>query len=371
MSRRLTDERLALGSRIAEGRVLSELTQSGLAQRSGIERTALAKIESGTRAVSATELVHLAAALDRSVDWFFTVSPPAVLSRRADPAVGGRSAVLDARVERIARDVAGLIREEVVGQVTYPSFPPPRDLEDAELRAGEARALLGLDSEPLVELQAKSEGMGLLAFSLPLGASSGDAAYVALENWGVAVLNGSSDPGRRRFNLAHELGHHLFGDVYAPEIGLSPQDETEKLINSFAIHFLLPRSGVGAVWREFPDDPRLAATALAVRFRVSWTAACAQLRSLGLIDAGQRESLIGRPLGKSDFLELGEHWVAEMDAPSVPPQYGRRVLGAYRRGKLTSARTVELLWGTVLEEELPDQAEVPIEAFRRDFTPLP
>jgi Zn-dependent peptidase ImmA (M78 family)/transcriptional regulator with XRE-family HTH domain len=365
------DERTELGVRIAEGRALADLTQAQLAQRCGIERTALAKIESGTRRVSATELVAIAAALDRPADWFFASSPPAVVSRRADPAVGGRSAALDSRVERVARDVEDLIKNDVLAQATHTDLSPPGDLEAAERRAGEARSLLGLASEPLIELQAAAERMGLLAFSLPLGPSGGDAAYVALESWGVAVVNGSADPGRRRFNLAHELGHHLFGDAYAPEIGLSPQDETEKLINAFAINLLLPRDGVLAVWEEFTTEPRLAATALAVRFRVSWTAVCAQLRNLDLIDAGQREGLASSPLRKSDFVELGEHWVAEMDPPSIPSDYGRRVLGAYRRGKLTSARTVELLWGTVPEAELPEQAEIPIEALRRDFTPLP
>jgi len=67
---------------------------------------------------------------------------------------------------------------------------------------------------------------------------------------------------------------------------------------------------------------------------------------------------------------LGERWVAELDPPSVPSLYGRRVLAAYRRGKLTEARAVELLWGTVDRWELPAQDEVPLEAWRREFEPL-
>lgn len=49
-----------------------------------------------------------------------------------------------------------------------------------------------------------------------LGEEGRDGAYVAVDKWGVALINGSVDPGRRRFNLAHELGHHLFADAYAP-----------------------------------------------------------------------------------------------------------------------------------------------------------
>jgi transcriptional regulator with XRE-family HTH domain len=46
------------------------MTQSSLAESAGIPRTALAKIESGSRAVSADELARLAEQLSRPMDWF-------------------------------------------------------------------------------------------------------------------------------------------------------------------------------------------------------------------------------------------------------------------------------------------------------------
>ena len=54
--------------------------------------------------------------------------------------------------------------------------------------------------------------------------------------------------------------------------------------------------------------------------------------------------------------------------PRVPPLYGRKVVAAYRRGKLTEARVLELLWGTVDRSELPAQEEVPLEAWRRELS---
>ena len=87
-----------------------------------------------------------------------------------------------------------------------------------------ARAGLGAGSGPLLELQAAAERIGLLAFSLDLGRSGGDAAYVSLSGrLGVAVVNGAMEPGRRRFNLAHELGHHVFGDAYARRSACRPR----------------------------------------------------------------------------------------------------------------------------------------------------
>ena len=359
-----------LSSRIAEGRELAGLTQEQLAAAVGLGRTVIAKLEAGSRKLAATELVLLAEALDRPVDWFFSASPPAVVSRRSDSAVGGRSRVLDSRVERIARDVDYLLDEGELPQVARIALDPPSTVEASEDAAVETRRKLGVQEGPLLGLQTYAERAGLLSFSLDLGKAGGDAAYVAVGDLGVAVINGALEPGRRRFNLAHELGHHVFQDAYAPEVGLSPQDDNERMINAFAIHLLLPRGEVQVIMSEFEGNPRLAAVAAAVRHRLSWTAVCTQLRNLGAIDAGTREELANQPPSGADFIELGEHWVAELDPPCVPPLYGRKVLAAYRRGKLTEARVLEFLWGTVDHSELPAQDDVPLEAWRREFEPL-
>jgi len=360
-------EEVQLGARIAEARDLAGLTQEDVADRTGLGRTVIAKIERGTRKLGATELVSLAETLDRPVDWFFTDSPPAVVSRRSDPSVGGRSKVLDTRVERIARDVDFLAREEELPQVTRLELASLSTTEDSERAAAELRKHLEVRDGPLTNLLAHAEQAGLFAFSLDLGRDGGDAAYVEVGDVGVAVVNGALDPGRRRFNLAHELGHHVFMDAYAPEVGLSPQDEREKLINAFAIHLLLPRSGVRTLISEFGTNYRLAAVAAAARYRVSWTAVCAQFRNIEVIDAGAHENLVNEPPSQVDRVELGEYWVPELDPPAVPPQYGKKVLAAYRRGKLTAARATELLWGTVDRVGLPPQDDIPLEAYRRAF----
>ena len=73
-----------LGKRIAEARIDLNITQEHLANRVGIERTALGRIESGERKVSAIELVNLAAVLEVPLAWFVRDPLPAVVSRRTD-----------------------------------------------------------------------------------------------------------------------------------------------------------------------------------------------------------------------------------------------------------------------------------------------
>jgi Zn-dependent peptidase ImmA (M78 family) len=209
--------------------------------------------------------------------------------------------------------------------------------------------------------------LGFLAFSLALGPDSGDAVYVEVSDLGVAVVNGTADPGRRRFSLAHELGHHVVGDAYEPEPRLGVSD-TERMLNVFAAHFLMPRSAVQNTWDEFRNrSARLAATAVAVRFRVSWTAACNQLRDLGIIDGRERDLLVEDDLRKGEMLELGERWVPELEPPSVPPGYAQAVINAYRARRLTRVRTVELLYGTVTESELPEIEDTTLEQLHREL----
>jgi Zn-dependent peptidase ImmA (M78 family)/DNA-binding XRE family transcriptional regulator len=362
-----------IGRRIMQARQEACLTQAELGRAVGLDRTAIAKLEAGTRKVAATELVTIASALDRSIDWFVVESPPSVVSRRSDTSVGGQSRVLDIKIDRLARDATFLIDQGILADANKrPSLELPSDVAGAEPLAAQARFLMGVPEGPLHDLQRACEQTGLLAFSLDVGEAGGDAAYVEVANLGVALVNGCADPGRRRFNLAHELGHHLFGDAYAPEISVGSGDEVERLVNAFAIHLLLPREAVTDTWRTVADhDPRLAAVAVSVRFRASWTATCRQLRNLALIDAAEREQFIAAPPNAADFIALGERWEAELEAPSVPPEYGKRVIGAYQAGRLSASRTVELLWGTVTIEDLPEQRAVPLESLRREFDHLP
>ena len=367
MSREAVVTQADLGRRIADARTEAGLTQAELAARIGLERTALVRIESGERKVSATELVAIAGIMDRPVDWFFTESPAAVVSRRRDPAVGGFSRTLDRALENAARDVAFLVGRGLVLTAEHMVRTAPESFEDAENLARSVRTEAGHPDGPLLDLQSVAESLGLLGFSLALGPDAGDAAYVEVGSIGVAIINGSADPGRRRFSLAHELGHHLTGDAYEPSPRLGASD-TERMFNAFAAHLLMPRSSVLGIWDEFSArPPRLAAIAVAVRFSVSWTAACNQLKNLDLIDSRERERLLGDDLRRGELLEFGERFAVELDPPSIPPDYARAVVSAYRKGQLTAARTVELLHGSVGEADLPEPDAMSLDELRREF----
>ena len=190
MSQGVIETQADLGRRIAEAREDAGRTQAEVAALVGLDRTALVRIESGSRKVSATELVAIAGALERPIDWLVVQPPPAVISRRRDPAVGGFSRRLDIALEHVARDVSFLIEHRVITNGERVSRDAPESFEAAETLAREIRAQVELPDGPIFDLQALCERLGLLAFALELGPDAGDAAYVEVGQWASVVAEG-------------------------------------------------------------------------------------------------------------------------------------------------------------------------------------
>jgi Zn-dependent peptidase ImmA (M78 family) len=216
-----------------------------------------------------------------------------------------------------------------------------------------------------------AERAGLYAFSIDLESDSLDGSYVAVDGaGGTAIVNGGAPTGRRRFTLAHELGHHVLDDKYSDEwiLGVGG-GERERLINAFAVHFLMPRDAVLGRWRALGGDrePRQAALVLGAEYGLSWTATCAQLCNLGLIDDAGRQRLEHDRPRKADYIEGGVVLRNDLDPPAVPPMFAAAVVRAFRRHKLSAARAVELLRGTVAADELPAEDAVPIESMRSEM----
>jgi Zn-dependent peptidase ImmA (M78 family)/DNA-binding XRE family transcriptional regulator len=358
-----------LGARLAEARKAARLSQAELAAAVQLERTAVTKIEAGERKLDSLELARAARVLRRPIDWFVTPSLPAVVSRRKSREAIEESQA-DVLLESLARDVKLLIELRLLEP---PQVARPRAIEgveSAEAAARELRRTLGLTPAPVWDLLSVAERVGLYGFSIDLRDEALDGSYARLENAGVALVNGGRQTGRRRFTLVHELGHHLFADDYSPEwIVGSDGDDRERLINAFVIHFLMPREAVLTRWQDLDDrlDARQAAIVLGAEFGVSWTAVLGHLCNLELIAARTRELLERDRPTKADYLEGGIVLREELGAPAVAPRFAQAVVRAYKRHKVSSRRTLELLRDTLTAAELPPEDRVPRESMRAQF----
>ena len=109
-----------------------------------------------------------------------------------------------------------------------------------------------------------------------------EAALIPLGDSHAIVLRGTGDERRRRFTIAHEIGHFvLHADRVAPERGGKVNQAgraQEREADAFAAELLMPEHLVRqAVLEVGADSARLAG-----RFEVSEQAMSVRLRRLGL-----------------------------------------------------------------------------------------
>jgi len=363
-------DKVLLGQRLAEARDLAGMTQESVARAVSLDRTAIVLLEKGERNLKVPELVAIAQVLGRPLSYF--VEPPvsAAVSRRSAPHTAHDSTrALDVEIDQFATDVRALLSLRlVVPAARRDSTHVPRTHDEAEITAMACRKQAGLNSAPIEDLGRTCEVFGLYTFAAHLGESGPDGGCIELTvdagSVGVAVINGDAAAGRRRMTLAHELGHWLFGDAYDVSASL----DNEKMINSFAIHFLAPRAGVIEVWNRYPDWPlRDRALGVGVAFRLSWSAVTSQLRNIGLISHEDRERLGAAEPRSGDYLRLGLAFSEELAAPYLSPGYVAACLTGYTSSVMTEAKALELLRGLLRVEDLPAMDSFSLDEYRRSF----
>ncbi len=349
-----------VGERIAEARLATDMSQGDLASKVGLDRTAMVRIEAGDRKVSALELSRLAQALGVPLAHFLSRPPASLVSRRAaledtsDEATRA-SYRLDARLEQHARNAHWLITE---------GFLTPAQMDSSVQRAGgsvdpsalaaAARKVLDQPSGPLGPMADVVEQLGLF---LTVVDEPAEGASLLQDGYGVAVISGEAQPGRRRWTAAHELGHHLLQDEYHSDAGVAAsRDERERQIDRFAECFLLPAQDVQSAWQGITEakDSRAVMLALAANYRTSWSAVVNRVRNLGLIDSGEARRQKANSPTRGDFLAvLGEQPVPDLETGTTGKLWRKAVLGAWEVGAVTAPRAVELLYGAITVDELP------------------
>lgn len=362
LGRRMTAARTALGHSLA-----------WLAEHTRVSISDLTEIEGGVRGPRPGELARIASALTIRADWFTTESPPTVRSLRAERIEGLQVARSDLLLEQMARDVEQLVLLRVLSAPERRiELPMPRELAEAERAAQKVRTELQLTPGPLLELDSIGEKLGVYTYCVKMKDQDPDGTYIALENGGVVLVNGGQEPGRRRFTLAHELGHHVFQDPYSTDwLGASAHNP-EALVNAFAVHLLLPRDAVTSRWQQLSGhrDPRAAALRLGVEYRVSWSVICAQSKRLGLIDQCRYDELVTRTPDGTELRSHGLDIEAELVPPSLSPGFKQAVIAAYRRNRITPTRATEMLRGTLDANRLPESDRIPLDAYRSEIESL-
>lgn len=364
-----------LGARIREARKRAGISQDDLGRAISLERSMIAKIESGLRKVTALELADIAARIGVRMSTFFEDPLPALVQHRSSQGLDTAESNIDGLLSSFAGDVEfiaslGVTELGLSGaeKVDAASIARPRTVADAEALAETARELMALASnEPIRNLSGKVAGIGLLVFSRDIGKDTADAGTIMLRQGGVSLINSYMKVGRRRLALAHELGHFLLTDGYTIDWRVNDRNvdvPAEARLDRFARSLLLPRAAVEQLWTQWVAqyDERTAAIMLASDFQVDMATLAVRLKELRLANGASVAEVFEYRTTQADIIDLNLIVPPEeMAATTIPLPFARAVLRLVRDERISRDRALQLLQGTFDEVDLP-----PIRERRRD-----
>ncbi|HVO55961.1 MAG TPA: XRE family transcriptional regulator [Solirubrobacterales bacterium] len=277
---RLSDQ---IGARLRQAREDKGLSQKEFGEAMGYGASMISAFEGGSRRMKIEDLTRACIVLDKPPEFFLgeistpTRREPVGLSLRADlETLPGED--LAGAVERLLEEI----------EADLPSGGPVVDLRELrpEVAAREVLQIAGID-RPQVEMKDVCRALGIPIYRRPLPDSLSAAVMNIDDDAFVIAVNRDHSPKRRRFSVAHEVGHavlrHAAGyyleykvdDHWEPP-GYSYFDEREA--NAFAAALLMDERWVR---EDFADGIR-DVTDLAQRYAVSSEAMGFRLRNLGL-----------------------------------------------------------------------------------------
>ena len=276
-----------LAANVARLRRDRQLTQAALAEKAGLSRVALGKIERAAVVPRARTLADLAEALEVPIGELATPVPSLTHVRfRARARIHGREQIL-AEVAQWLRAYADLEaglaeqrpfrftgRPEEPGflhSVSGPSAGRRRPVETA--RAARRHVGLG-DEEPILDICGLLEGNGVKLLLLEKQRDSFFGLSVSADDGGPAVVVNTWDRisvERWIFTAAHELGHLLLHPAEYRREATDLPEQTEREADTFASHFLMPEPAFAKEWDETRGHSLLTRVLKVKRiFRVSY-----------------------------------------------------------------------------------------------------
>jgi Zn-dependent peptidase ImmA (M78 family)/transcriptional regulator with XRE-family HTH domain len=232
-----------IGEALETARLAKGLTQAELAARVGITQAALSRYEHGLRKVEGADLERLAEELDVTPKLLehagrrqgaIAVNAHMRRNKTAKPTIWK---MLEAQLNILrlrASSMFGEIEVNTVSQV--PTFDPidysPADA--ARLTRSQWRMPMG----PVRNLTQWMESAGVLVFEQEFAEGARvDGMSQWVDSYPIVLINCNVPVDRKRWTLAHELGHLVLHTEYLDE-------DVEVQANQFAAEFLMPEDEI-------------------------------------------------------------------------------------------------------------------------------
>lgn len=343
-----------IGRKLKVARTASGLSLRGLSDAIGglVSAQAIGKYERDEDMPGSRVLIALADALNVTEDYLLAeddIALEGIDFRKKAGSSTREEATLGARtIHMLERYLAveDLLHLRSVDWEQPRSAPHPVvNLRDAEDAARSVRDDWGLGNDPIPKLAELLEERGIKVMSLDMDDVDGLAAKVRRRDRDAArviVIKRSTWSERKRFNLAHELGHMV--------LQVASGVDEEKAAHRFAGAFLMPadvlRAEVGANRSSLSLGELVA---LKERFGVSIQALTYRCKDLGIINQSAFAKLF------KVFADRG--WrAAPFEEPATmkpemeePKRFERLCYRALAEGIIGEARAAEFLGISVRE----------------------
>jgi len=341
-----------IGARIKAKREELGFSQEAVTRLLGFkDRQTLSAIETGDRRVSAEELLRFSEALAVPLDYFadpFLLAGEGRFSWR-------QSGVPAPKLDAYERDAGRLIalfralgaemgREPPLLRRTL-TLTRASSYEDA-VAAGERFAEeFGLGEVPALRLgEAMERDLGILVLMVDaVPGVSGAACH--LPELDAVLINRREVPGRRHYDLAHELFHILTWDAMPPErledFAAPPRGRVEQLANNFAAAVLMPRAALDRLgpWDGLEGNV-LAARLNAAAEPLGVTSSALRWR---LVGAGLLPKAVAQGVDEALLRNNGREEPARELPPLFSKPFAELVAAAVDRGRISVRRVAGLL----------------------------
>ena len=250
------EQRIFNPSKLTKARIARGLTKKDLAERTGISRQMISNYELGKTQPGANNLMTIVAELDFPYNYFTSESKSFY-----EGATFFRSQSASTKKIRDMQAVRLEFQKEIYDflsrYVNFPQLVLPDILmknihditnKDIEEKARELREIWGLGIDlPVSNLLEVAEINGVIIVE----ANMSDETLDAVSEWigdrpFIMLTDNGESAVRRRFNIAHEIGHILLhGDIESIHDYTSQElkNVIEKQANYFASCLLLPENG--------------------------------------------------------------------------------------------------------------------------------
>lgn len=350
----MVTSREEIAERVRGGIARLQMTQQDLARLVGLNPTALSKALNGQRDFKSVEIARIASALELRVGYLLgdEVTDPSANLKVAARLQSGNDVDLSGAMKGIktALAVDELLRACDLPATSRPSIEVDKNplpwLEGRDL-AVEFRSVIGVtdDFVPPIDFTdfalwiEQQTGIDVIFGAVPNGV---DGISVSQGAFKLLMVNSETPATRRRWTIAHELGHLVAGDTQDLKVdyNIYRRSPEEQRANSFAANLLLPSPGIRREWDSGNQgDEHI--SRLLDQYGVSLQALAYRLHNTGCVDAAGRDAVLGTSSAFPRVTSTLAH--SSFGERRYPINLLGRALEAYKRGATSVMPIADIL----------------------------